>query len=81
MEIYQWCKLDSLTFADTGGKHKSSPSAFYLLTNLKETDKDIIIMGNDWKLVDKHAHAWHDLKQNTEIGNVEAALYEDLGGA
>jgi hypothetical protein len=39
---YKWCKLDSLIFVDIG-KHKSSPSALYLLTNLEETDKGMIV--------------------------------------
>jgi hypothetical protein len=28
----------------------------------------------DWELVDKRVHAWHELKQNAEIGNVKPAL-------
>jgi hypothetical protein len=55
-------------------RHNSSPSALCLLTNLGETDKGMIIVGDDWELVDKCVHAGYDLKQNAEIGNVEAAL-------
>jgi hypothetical protein len=65
--------LDSLTFADTG-RHNSSSSALGLLTNLKETDKGMIIVGDDWELVDKCVHTGYDLKQNAEIGNVAAVL-------
>ena len=39
--------FNSVTFADTGGKRKSSPSALVLLT------KGMIILGDDWELVDK----------------------------
>jgi hypothetical protein len=66
--------LESLTFADIGDKHKSSPLVLYLVTNLKETDKGIMNIGDDWELVDKRVHAWHDLKQNAERGNVEAVF-------
>ncbi len=38
-------------------------------------------MENDWELLDKHMHARHNLKQNAGIGNIEAALVEDLYGA
>jgi hypothetical protein len=31
--------------------------------------------GDDWKLVEQRVHARHDLKQNAEIGNDEAASY------
>lgn len=48
------------------------------LTNLKETDKDMIIMGDDWELVDKCVHACNDLKQNAIIGNTEAGVGLDV---
>jgi hypothetical protein len=46
---------------------------FCLLINPRETDKGAITMRDDWELVDKCVHAWHDLKQNAIMGNCEAA--------